>query len=92
MDQNSGGNVTYVGRAFGQRMTFYAYTLVGVPLVNHMKGLQLKSDYKVLTGMSSHFEHYDVRFWHLADISLVRCTCLLLTQSGHLSRTSSLQA
>ena len=25
----------------------------------------------------------NVRFWHLADIALVRCTCPLLTQSGH---------
>ena len=24
-----------------------------------------------------------IRYWHLADIRLVRRTCLLLTQSGH---------
>ena len=25
----------------------------------------------------------NVRYWHLADMGLVHCTCLLLTQSGH---------
>ena len=34
---------------------FSAYTLIGVPVVNHMNGLQSKSDYKVLTGMSFAF-------------------------------------
>ena len=56
VDQNSGGNVIYVGP--GLRATydrFSAYTLVGVPVVNHMNGLQSKSDYKVLTGMSFAF-------------------------------------
>jgi hypothetical protein len=34
---------------------FSAYTLIGLPIVNHMNGLQSKSDYKVLTGMSFAF-------------------------------------
>ena len=25
----------------------------------------------------------DVRYWHFADIDLLHCKCLLLTQSGH---------
>ena len=56
VDQNSGGNVIYLGP--GLRATydrFSAYTLIGLPIVNHMNGLQSKSDYKVLTGMSFAF-------------------------------------
>ena len=46
VDQNSGGNVIYLGP--GLRATydrFSAYTLIGLPIVNHMNGLQSKSDY-----------------------------------------------
>ena len=56
VDENSGGNVIYL--APGLRATydrFSAYTLVGLPIVNHMNGLQSKSDYKVITGMSFAF-------------------------------------
>jgi Putative MetA-pathway of phenol degradation len=56
IDPNSGGNTVYL--APGLRATydrFSSFALVGVPIANHMNGLQSKPDYKVLFGMAVAF-------------------------------------
>lgn len=56
IDPNSGGNTVYV--APGLRATydrFSGFALVGIPIVNHMNGLQSKPEYRVLVGMAVGF-------------------------------------
>ena len=55
-DPNSGGNTVYL--APGLRATYDRYSgfaLVGVPIANHMNGLQSKPEYRVLFGMAVAF-------------------------------------
>jgi hypothetical protein len=56
VDPNSGGNTVYV--APGLRVGYgnvSGFASIGVPVVNHMNGLQSKPDYRVVTGVAATF-------------------------------------
>jgi Putative MetA-pathway of phenol degradation len=56
VDPNSGGNTVYL--APGLRVGYGSvsgFASVGVPVVNHMNGLQSKPDYRVVTGVAATF-------------------------------------
>ncbi len=56
VDPNSGGNTVYL--APGLRVGYgnvSGFASVGVPIVNHMNGLQSRPDYRVVTGVAATF-------------------------------------
>jgi outer membrane putative beta-barrel porin/alpha-amylase len=56
VDANSGGNTVYLSP--GLRVGYGSvsgFASVGVPVVNHMNGLQSKPDYRVVTGVAAAF-------------------------------------
>jgi hypothetical protein len=56
VDPNSGGNTVYLSP--GLRIGYGSgsgFASVGVPVVNHMNGLQSKPNYRVLTGLAAAF-------------------------------------
>ena len=56
VDPNSGGNTVYLSP--GLRVGYgnvSGFASVGVPIVNHMNGLQSKPDYRVVTGVAATF-------------------------------------
>jgi hypothetical protein len=55
-DRNSGGNTVYLSP--GLRASYAnasAFVSVGVPVVNHMNGLQSKPSHRVVTGLALSF-------------------------------------
>jgi hypothetical protein len=55
-DRNSGGNTVYLSpglrASYGR---FSGFVSVGLPVVNHMNGLQSKPSYRVVSGLALRF-------------------------------------